>query len=132
MAQCCLYVFLMFIVKLTITLFMQLDFWENVKDFILSPIPDPKVELAFVMLIIPFFVNMLMFWVTDNFLMYKDPSKRRRNSSEQSLLQKANVKYRSLRKKKRVDSERISPYTSLIAFHVLPELPFSIWKGTSL
>ncbi|CAH1988593.1 unnamed protein product [Acanthoscelides obtectus] len=57
MAQCCLYVFLMFIVKLTITLFMQLDFWENVKDFILSPIPDPKVELAFVMLIIPFFVN---------------------------------------------------------------------------
>ncbi|CAH1988594.1 unnamed protein product [Acanthoscelides obtectus] len=46
-----------------------------------------------------------MFWVTDNFLMYKDPSKRRRNSSEQSLLQKANIKYRSLRRKKRVDSE---------------------------
>lgn len=57
MAQCCLYVGLMVIVKICITLFMQLDFWENVKDFILSPINNPKVELAFVMLIIPFFVN---------------------------------------------------------------------------
>lgn len=36
---------------------MQLNFWEGVRDFILSPIDNPKVELAFVMLIIPFFVN---------------------------------------------------------------------------
>lgn len=46
--------------------------------------------------------QMLMFWVTDNFLMYKDPMKRRRRSSanlEESLLQRAKVKYRSLRKK---------------------------------
>lgn len=57
MAQCCIYVCLMVVVKVSITLFMQLDFWENVKDFILSPIPNAKVELAFVMLIIPFFVN---------------------------------------------------------------------------
>ncbi|KAH1000676.1 store-operated calcium entry regulator STIMATE [Dendroctonus ponderosae] len=104
LAQCCLYVGLMIIVKVSITLFMQLNFWENVKDFILSPIDNPKVELAFVMLIIPFFVNMLMFWVTDNFLMYRDPAKRRRDSSEVSLLEKAKVKYRSLRKKKS-DSE---------------------------
>lgn len=57
LAQCCLYVGLMVIVKVSITLFMQLDFWENVKDFILSPIDNQKVELAFVMLIIPFFIN---------------------------------------------------------------------------
>lgn len=44
---------------------------------------------------------MLMFWVTDNFLMYKNPStRRRRGSAEQSLLQKANVKYRSFRRKR--------------------------------
>ncbi|KAJ8978417.1 hypothetical protein NQ317_018319 [Molorchus minor] len=104
MTQCCLYVLLMVIVKVSITLFMQLDFWENVKDFILSPIPNPKVELAFVMLIIPFFINMLMFWVTDNFLMYKSPSKRRRCSTE-SLLHRAKIKYRSLRHKKRRGSE---------------------------
>lgn len=43
-----------------------------------------------------------MFWVTDNFLMYKDPAKRRRRSSaslEESLLHRAKVKYRSMRKK---------------------------------
>ncbi|XP_066260625.1 store-operated calcium entry regulator STIMATE-like [Euwallacea similis] len=104
LAQCCLYVGLMVIVKVSITLFMQLDFWENVKDFILSPIDNQYVELAFVMLIIPFFVNILMFWVTDNFLMYRDPSRRRRDSCEVSLLEKAKVKYRALRKKKS-DSE---------------------------
>lgn len=104
LAQCCLYLGLMVVVKISITLFMQLDFWENVKDFILSPIVSPKVELAFVMVIIPFFINILMFWVTDNFLMYKDPTKRRRDSSEVSLLQKAKVKYRKFRKKK-LDSE---------------------------
>lgn len=49
---------------------------------------------------------MLMFWVTDNFLMYKDPSKRRRHSSsEESLLQKGRIKYRFLRRKKKTDPE---------------------------
>ncbi|KAI4469216.1 vacuolar membrane protein [Holotrichia oblita] len=62
LAQCCLYLGLMVIVKTTITLFMQLDFWEKVKDFILSPINNPKVELAFVMLIIPFFVNVSLYF----------------------------------------------------------------------
>ncbi|XP_056639496.1 store-operated calcium entry regulator STIMATE-like [Diorhabda sublineata] len=103
MTQCCLYICLMIIVKVSITLFMQLDFWDNVKDFILSPIPNQKVEVAFVMLIIPFFINMLMFWVTDNFLMYKDPSKRRRYSD--SILRRMHVKYRSLTRKRLVDSE---------------------------
>lgn len=51
---------------------------------------------------------MLMFWVTDNFLMYKKkPIKRpRKNSAEQSLLQRVKVQYRSMRnKEKRRDSE---------------------------
>lgn len=57
MAQCVLYVGLMIIVKTTITLFMQLNFWDGVKDFILAPFSNPKIEVAFVMLIVPFFVN---------------------------------------------------------------------------
>ncbi|CAG9860282.1 unnamed protein product [Phyllotreta striolata] len=106
MTQCCLYVCLMIIVKVSITLFMHLNFWENVKDFILSPIPNQKVEVAFVMLIIPFFVNMLMFWVTDNFLMYKDPAKRRRySSSSDGFFRKIHVKYRSLARKRQRESE---------------------------
>lgn len=48
-----------------------------------------------------FHFQMFIFWVTDNFLMYKKPSKhRRRDSAEQSLLHKAKVKYRSFRRKK--------------------------------
>ncbi|KAI4466447.1 vacuolar membrane protein [Holotrichia oblita] len=109
LAQCCLYLGLMVIVKTTITLFMQLDFWEKVKDFILSPINNPKVELAFVMLIIPFFVNILMFWVTDNFLMHRNRKRvntPRRSSAEQGLLNRVKIQYRSIRRNdKRRDSE---------------------------
>ncbi|CAH1117356.1 unnamed protein product [Phaedon cochleariae] len=111
MTQCCLYVCLMIIVKISITLFMQLDFWDNVTDFILFPIPDTRVKVAFVMLIVPFFVNMLMFWVTDNFLMLKAPSKRRRISSEESLLKRVHIKYRSIKKKQKIhkdDMENVS------------------------
>lgn len=51
---------------------------------------------------------MLMFWVTDNFLMYKKKSikRPRKNSAEQSLLQRVKVQYRSMRnKERRRDSE---------------------------
>lgn len=47
----------MAIVKLITSLFIQMDFWDNVKNFVLSPFRDPKIELAVVMLVIPFFVN---------------------------------------------------------------------------
>lgn len=60
----------MAIVKLITTLFIQLEFWDSVKDLVMSPFSNAKVEQAIIMLIIPFFVNILMFWVTDNFLMH--------------------------------------------------------------
>lgn len=47
----------MAVIKLITTLFIQMDFWDNVKDFVLSPFGDPRIELVVVMLIIPFFVN---------------------------------------------------------------------------
>jgi hypothetical protein len=47
----------MVIVKMCIMLLIQLDFWDDVRDFILSPITNPKVEVVMVMLIIPFFIN---------------------------------------------------------------------------
>lgn len=47
----------MAIIKLITTLFIQLDMWDNVKDFVLSPFSDPNIESAVVLLIIPFFVN---------------------------------------------------------------------------
>lgn len=49
-----------------------------------------------------------MFWVTDNFLMYKKKKvpHERRGSAEQTLLNRVKVQYRSIRRKdKRRDSE---------------------------
>lgn len=47
----------MVIIKLITTLFIQLDFWNGVRDLVLSPFGSAKVELFMVMLVIPFFVN---------------------------------------------------------------------------
>lgn len=52
----------MAIVKLITTLFIQLDFWDNVRDFVLSPFSDPKIERAITILLIPFFVNVSYNW----------------------------------------------------------------------
>ncbi|KAI5709258.1 hypothetical protein M8J76_014036 [Diaphorina citri] len=71
LSQCVLYVILLLIVKVLITCLMQLDFWSEVSRFILSPITNPQAELAVVMLIIPFFVNALQFWITDDILMHQ-------------------------------------------------------------
>lgn len=43
---------------------------------------------------------MLMFWVTDNFLMHKNKANHRDNM-ERSLLTRTKVKYRSIRRKPR-------------------------------
>jgi STIMATE family len=81
-----------------------MDYWNDVKNVILSPFKNPKLELIVVMLIIPFFVNVLLFWVTDNFLMRNkkshlghhqlrpSPQRQRRGKS---ILDKVKVKYRS-------------------------------------
>ena len=102
--QTWVYVFLMVIVKLLTTLIIQMDYWNDVKNLILSPFKNPKLELIVVMLIIPFFVNVLLFWVTDNFLMRNkksymghhllraSPQRKRRGKS---ILEKVKVKYRS-------------------------------------
>ena len=55
LTQCGLYVLLMVVVKICITLLIQFDFWDQVRDFVLSPFTNPKIELAVVLLIIPFF-----------------------------------------------------------------------------
>lgn len=70
--QCFLYLWAVIIEKATITLIVQLNFWKDVREFILLPVKNyPRVELAISMLIIPFVFNAIMFWVVDNFLMRK-------------------------------------------------------------
>ncbi|XP_075214883.1 store-operated calcium entry regulator STIMATE-like [Lycorma delicatula] len=92
LVQCGLYVFLMFTMKIIITLLMQFSFWENVRDLMLSPITNEYLELALVMLIIPLFVNSLMFWVIDDFLMKRTVEAKR----QKGLLQTVKVHYHKL------------------------------------
>lgn len=69
----------MALVKIATTLFIQWRFWESVKDLVLSPFSNPTIELTLFMLVIPFFVNLLIFWVTDNFLMRHDQHQHKRS-----------------------------------------------------
>ncbi|XP_055936505.1 store-operated calcium entry regulator STIMATE-like [Argiope bruennichi] len=71
LSQCAVYIMLMLIEKIFMTLIIQLKFWDQVRKIIMSPIKDPKVEVAIVVLIVPFIINVFMFWVVDNFLMQK-------------------------------------------------------------
>lgn len=66
----------MALIKLLTSLFLQFEFWSRVKDLVLAPFSNETIELALFMLVIPFFVNLLIFWVTDNFLMRHDHHKK--------------------------------------------------------
>ncbi|XP_065066790.1 store-operated calcium entry regulator STIMATE-like [Rhopilema esculentum] len=70
--QCFVYIIVMLIEKSIIVLLVQLSFWDDVRKFILTPFKyHPKLEAGVVMLIVPFIMNALMFWVVDNFLMHR-------------------------------------------------------------
>lgn len=72
LGQCGLYILVMVIEKIAVAFLVTLEFWHKVRQFILKPVKKhPKVEVALVMLIIPFIINAIMFWVVDNFLMHK-------------------------------------------------------------
>ncbi|GBP22694.1 Store-operated calcium entry regulator STIMATE [Eumeta japonica] len=72
LCQCVLYAALATFAKSVLALALRSPpVVEALSTLRLSPVSDPKLELAVVMLIIPFFVNILIFWVTDNFLMYR-------------------------------------------------------------
>lgn len=67
--QCLAYILILLIQKVIITLMLRWKVWNEVRDLLLWPIPaSPQLEIALVVLIIPFTVNVFIFWVTDNFL----------------------------------------------------------------
>ncbi|KAG0711021.1 Store-operated calcium entry regulator STIMATE [Chionoecetes opilio] len=67
--QCALYVGFMVVEKVIITGLLALQFWASVRQLILAPITSPEARVVVVVLVIPFFINAIIFWVTDNFLM---------------------------------------------------------------
>ncbi|KAG5267778.1 hypothetical protein AALO_G00225630 [Alosa alosa] len=69
--QCAIYLLIMILEKGVVTLVLLIPGWTNLQAVLLNYIPNPQVELVLVMLIVPFIVNSLMFWVVDSLMMRK-------------------------------------------------------------
>ncbi|XP_072003523.1 store-operated calcium entry regulator STIMATE-like [Engystomops pustulosus] len=71
LGQCGLYLLIMVLEKTIISLVLLIPGWTKLQKILLDYIPDPKLELVLVMLVVPFIVNAIMFWVVDSLIMRK-------------------------------------------------------------
>ncbi|KAG5838342.1 store-operated calcium entry regulator STIMATE-like [Anguilla rostrata] len=101
--QCALYILIMMFEKVLIILVLLIPQWKQLA--LLNPIDNPDLELAIVMLIVPFFVNALMFWVVDNFLMRKGRTKAKLEEREGGDSSRGNSKVRYRRALSHEESE---------------------------
>ncbi|XP_042622148.1 store-operated calcium entry regulator STIMATE-like isoform X1 [Cyprinus carpio] len=101
--QCALYILIMMFEKVMIMLVLLLPQWKKLAT--LNPITNPHLELAIVMLIVPFFVNALMFWVVDNFIMKKGRTKAKLEEREAEDDPRGSSKVRYRRALSHDDSE---------------------------
>lgn len=92
LGQCILYILIMMFEKVLMMLVLLIPQWKQLP--LLKPIHNPNLELAIVMLIVPFFINALMFWVVDNFLMKKHRTKAKLEEREEDSRGSSKVRYR--------------------------------------
>ncbi|KAJ8381577.1 hypothetical protein SKAU_G00023550 [Synaphobranchus kaupii] len=71
LGQCGVYLLIMVLEKCVVSLVLLIPGWTNLQEVLLDYIPNPQLELVLVMLIVPFFVNAIMFWVVDSLMMRK-------------------------------------------------------------
>ena len=57
LVQSVVYVGIMIVEKLLVSALIQLDIWDTISRIILAPVTNPRLELALVVLVVPFFVN---------------------------------------------------------------------------
>ncbi|XP_008935681.1 PREDICTED: transmembrane protein 110-like, partial [Merops nubicus] len=69
--QCILYLLIMVFEKTVISLVLLIPGWTKLQQILLGYIPNPQLELVLVMLVVPFIVNAVMFWVVDSLIMRK-------------------------------------------------------------
>ncbi|XP_034019063.1 transmembrane protein 110, like [Thalassophryne amazonica] len=69
LGQCGIYLLMMVLEKGVISLVLLVPGWTKLQEVLLSYIADPQVELVLVMLVVPFMVNAIMFWVVDSLTM---------------------------------------------------------------
>ncbi|XP_042679739.1 store-operated calcium entry regulator STIMATE-like [Centrocercus urophasianus] len=105
MGQCALYIMIMTFEKTIIIIVLLIPQWKEVA--LLNPIENPQLELAIVMLIVPFFVNAFIFWVVDNFLMKKGKTKAKLEEKEagQDSRNGSKVRYRRAASHEESESE---------------------------
>ncbi|KRY28444.1 Vacuolar protein sorting-associated protein 11 -like protein, partial [Trichinella spiralis] len=84
--QCLAFVILSVIEKFFVTLLLLMRFWKSVREIALSPIRNPKVEVTLVILVFPFLINTIMFWVVDNFTMKRRAVSKKFNSNNSNNL----------------------------------------------
>ncbi|XP_048029531.1 store-operated calcium entry regulator STIMATE isoform X1 [Megalobrama amblycephala] len=120
--QCALYILIMMFEKVMIMLVLLIPQWKKLAT--LNPITNPRLELAIVMLIVPFFVNALMFWVVDNFLMKKGRTKAKLEEREAGDDPRGNskVRYRRAMSHDDSESERSSSSAGQILFSADDEM----------
>uniref|UniRef100_A0A3Q1IT27 Uncharacterized protein n=2 Tax=Anabas testudineus TaxID=64144 RepID=A0A3Q1IT27_ANATE len=92
LGQCILYILIMMFEKVLIMPVLLMPQWKKLA--LLNHIKNPDLELAIAMLIVPFFVNALMFWVVDNFLMKKHRTKAKLEEREEDSRGNSKVRYR--------------------------------------
>ncbi|XP_068162985.1 transmembrane protein 110, like [Antennarius striatus] len=71
LGQCGVYLLIMVLEKGVVSLVLLIPGWSKLQEVLLSYIANPQLELALVMLIVPFIVNSVMFWVVDSLTMRK-------------------------------------------------------------
>ncbi|KFV82621.1 Transmembrane protein 110, partial [Struthio camelus australis] len=69
--QCVLYLLIMVFEKTVISLVLLIPGWTKLQEILLDYIPNPQLELVLVILVVPFVVNVITFWVVDSLIMRK-------------------------------------------------------------
>lgn len=71
LGQCGIYLLISVLEKGVVTLVLLIPGWSDLQEVLLSYITNPQVEVVLVMLIVPFIVNAIWFWVVDSLMMRK-------------------------------------------------------------
>lgn len=71
LGQCGIYLLIMVLEKGVVSLVLLIPGWSDLQEVLLDYIANPQLELVLVMLIVPFIVNAIMFWVVDSLMMRK-------------------------------------------------------------
>nr|XP_057921833.1 transmembrane protein 110, like isoform X2 [Doryrhamphus excisus] len=89
LGQCGIYLLIMVLEKGAISLVLLVPGWSKLQEVLLGYIANPQLELALVMLIVPFIVNSIMFWVVDSLMMRKYKSMKSLDDSCDGSVKKA-------------------------------------------